>query len=165
LDSGRASIFTFVNAKTGLERDSGRRGASQGPGRSQGLTHALSLDIVGRDAAVRNPRVLKALARGADVSNIFDVFPTNTLPADRREYSPIWDLQVGVYSDPAVAQGMNGLKTDANDVRRLAAENVITAPGVPLGSANVIINCPALAFLTSAPTGPRLPLLPLPVTP
>ena len=166
LDSGRASIFTFVNAKTGLERDSGRRGASQGPGRSQGLTHALSLGIVGRDAAVSNPRVLEALARGADVSNIFDVFPTNTLPADRREYSPIWDLQVGVYSDPAVAQGMNGLKTDANDVRRLAAENVITAPGgLPLGSANVIINGPALAFLTSAPTGPRLPLLPLPVTP
>ncbi len=61
---------------------------------------------------------------------------------------------------------MNGLKTDANDVRRLAAENVITAPGgLPLGSANVIINCPALAFLTSAPTGPRLPLLPLSVTP
>lgn len=46
-DSARASIFTFVNAQTGLEDSPPERGASQGPGRSQGLTHALSLDIAG----------------------------------------------------------------------------------------------------------------------
>ena len=147
-DSARASIFTFVNAKTGLEDSPPPRGASQGKGRSQGLTHALSLAVVGADAAVANPEVLDALRRGADVSNIFSDMPRNFGNSQRREYSPAWDLQVGVYSDAAVARGRNGLKTDAERVKRLARGGVITAPGGrPLGSANIVINCPALAFL------------------
>lgn len=155
-DSARASIFTFVNAKAGLEDDPPVRGASDGVGRSQGLTHAMKGGFPGRDAAVANPEVLEVFRRGADVSNIFDVFPTNSRARDRREYSPLWDLQVGVYSDAAVAGGLNGLKTDANVVRRLAARGLVTAPGEqPLGSANVLINCPALGFLESPPRGPR----------
>ena len=147
-DSARASIFTFVNAKTGLEKSPPPRGATQRKGRSQGLTHGLSLPIVGRDAAVANPGVLEALRRGADISNIFSDMPRNFGNSQRREYSPAWDLQVGVYSDAAVAAGRNGLKTDANAVRRLAARGVVTAPGgLPHGSANIVINCPALAFL------------------
>jgi len=159
-ESARTSIFTFVNAQVGLEEAPPERGASQGPGRSQGLTHALSLDIVGRDAAVANADVLEALRTGADVSNIFDVFPTNERAEDRAEYSPAWDLHVGVYSAAAVAAGSNGLQTDANTVRSLAAEGVVTSPGgLPLGSANVVINCPALAFLDDVPLGPREPAL------
>jgi hypothetical protein len=151
-DSARASIFTFVNAEAGLEESASDRGASQGPGRSQGLTHALSLDIVGRDAAVDNPEVLEALRTGADVSNIFDTFPTNADEADRAEYSPAWDLQVGVYSKDAVEAGLNTLKTDSDTVRAEANEGLVTAPGgLPLGSANIVINCPALGFLDSAP--------------
>jgi hypothetical protein len=147
-DSARASIFTFVNARTGLEVAPPPTGASQGKGRSQGLTHALSLPIVGRDAAVANPDVLEALRRGADVSNIFSDMPRDFGNSRAREYSPAWDLQVGVYSPKAVAQGLNGLKTDARTVRRLAARGVVTAPGgLRLGSANIVINCPALAFL------------------
>lgn len=159
-DSARASIFTFANALPGLEQSPSDRGASQGEGRSQGLVHALSLDIVGQDAAVENPEVLEALRTGADVSNIFDVFPTNELAADRAEYSPAWDLQVGVYSDAALAAGENGLRTDANTVRREAGEGLVTSPGgLPLGSANIVINCPALGFLDSPPQGPRVPAL------
>jgi hypothetical protein len=147
-DSARASIFTFVNARTGLEVAPPPTGASQGRGRSQGLTHALSLPIVGRDAAVANPDVLEALRRGADVSNIFSDMPRDFGNSRAREYSPAWDLQVGVYSPKAVAKGLNGLKTDASTVRRLAARGVVTAPGgLRLGSANIVINCPALAFL------------------
>ncbi len=147
-DSARASIFTFANAKVGLEDSPPARGASQGPGRSQGLTHALSLPVAGRDAAVANPDVLDALRRGADVSNIFSDMPRTFGNSDRRQYSPAWDLQVGVYSKAAVASGRNGLQTDADEVLRLAARGVVTAPGgLPLGSANIIINCPALAFL------------------
>ncbi len=155
-DSARASIFTFVNAKTGLTPDS-ERGAAAGKGRNQGLTHAIKAGIPGRDAAVANPEVLEAFRRGADVSNIFDVFPTNARAADRREYSPLWDLQVGVYSERAVAAGLNGLRTDANVVRRDAARGLVTAPGRrPLSSANVLINCPALGFLEARPRGPRV---------
>ncbi len=146
--SARASIFTFVNAKTGLGRT-----------RTQGLTHAIKDGFAGRDAAVANPEVLEAFRRGADVSNIFDVFPTNARLADRREYSPLWDLQVGVYSDAALALGLNGLKKDANEVRRLAARGLVTSPGgEPLGAANVLINCPALGFLDERPRGPRTPV-------
>jgi len=122
--------------------------ASQGEGRSQGLTHAFSLPIVGRDASVDNPEVLEALKLGADVSNIFDAFPTNIDAANRAEYSPAWDLNVGVYSDAAVAAGRNGLQTDADEIRQLAAAEVGGSPGrLPLGSANIVINCPALALL------------------
>ena len=154
-DSARASIFTFANATTGLEDSPPARGASQGQGRSQGLTHALSLPVVGRDAAVANPEVLDALRRGADVSNIFSDMPRTSGNSDRREYSPAWDLQVGVYSDAAVTAGMNGLKTDADRVRRLARQGVVTAPGgLPLGSANIVINCPALGFLDRAADDP-----------
>lgn len=157
-DSARASIFTFVNAQTGLERRPGPRGATDGPGRSQGLTHALSFDIATRDASVSDPALLDALRRGADVSNILDVAPTNLLARDRREYSPAWDLNVGVYTDEAVALGLNDLKTDANTVRMLAAQGYITAPGgLPLGSSNTEINCPVLGFPNAPPLGPRIP--------
>ena len=159
-DSARASIFTFVNAKRGLENNTTERGASQGPGRSQGLMHAMGLDIVGRDAAVENPDVLETLAKGADVSNVFDTFPTNTRAADRAEYSPAWDLNVGVYTAEAVSNGINGLQTDANVIRRMVRKGIVTAPGgLPLGSVNVVINCPALAFLDEVPLGPRVPSL------
>ena len=154
-DSARASIFTFVNALTGLENSPPPSGATQGPGRSQGLTHALSLPIVGRDAAVANPKVLDALRRGGDVSNIFSDMPRAFANSNPREYSPAWDLQVGVYSDAAVTAGQNGLQTDAETVLDLAAEGVVTAPGgLPLGSANIVINCPALAVLDGPPLDP-----------
>ncbi len=149
-DSARASIFTFVNAQVGLEDSPPARGATQGPGRSQGLTHALSLPIVGRDAAVANPNVLDTLRRGADVSNIFSDMPRAVGSSNPLEYSPAWDLQVGVYSDAAVAAGQNGLQTDNDEIAQLAAAGIVTAPGgLPMGSANIIINCPALAFLDS----------------
>ncbi len=150
-DSARASIFTFTNAKAGLEKNPPPRGASQGPGRSQGLTHGLSLSIVRRDAAVANPDVLVALRHGADVSNILSDMPRDFGNSQKEEYSPAWDLQVGVYSDAAVARGRNGLKTDADHVRLHARRGDVTAPGgLPLGSANIVINCPALAFLDRA---------------
>ncbi|MBA2763489.1 MAG: hypothetical protein H0U42_02225 [Thermoleophilaceae bacterium] len=155
-ESARASIFTFVNAKSGLEDNPPARGAAAGKGRNQGLTHAMTAGLPGLDAAVANPEVLEVFRSGADVSNIFDIFPTNVRAVDREEYSPLWDLQVGVYSPDAVAKGLNGLKTDANVVRSLAARGLITGPGEqPLGSANVLINCPALGFLESPPEGPR----------
>jgi hypothetical protein len=165
-DSARASIFTFVNAMVGLEAPS-PRGASDGPGRSQGLTHALSFPIAEQDAAIANPDVIEGLRNGGDVSNIFDAFPTLPSERSRAEYSPAWDLQVGVYSDAAVAAGLNGLQTDANEIRRLARRGLVTGPGGrphtarggdPSASANVVINCPALAFLEERPVTPRIPL-------
>jgi hypothetical protein len=64
-----------------------------------------------------------------------------------------------------VARRQNGLKKDANEVRRLARRGVITTlgglqhtgpRGNPTASANIVINCPALAFLEQRPRGPRV---------
>jgi hypothetical protein len=104
---------------------------------------------------VANGKVLDALRRGGDVSNIFSDMPSDFGNSDPLEYSPVWDLQVGVFSDAAVAAGQNGLQTDADEVALLAAAGVVTAPGgLALGSANIIINCPALAFLDRAAQDP-----------
>jgi hypothetical protein len=155
-DSARASIFQFVNSRRGLEAPSAF-GATDGRGRAQGVIHALLDGLPNVDAAVSNPAVLEGFQRGADVSNIFDVFPTNSRTRDRREYSPAWDQQNGVYTDAAVARRLNGLKTDANEVRRLAARGLITNPsGGRFSSSNVVINCPALGFARSRPRGPRI---------
>ncbi len=65
-----------------------------------------------------------------------------------------------VYSDAAVASGLNGLQTDADEVLGLAAQGTVTAPGgLPMGSANIIINCPALAFLDE-PAGAATAVVP-----
>lgn len=114
----------------------------------------MSLPIVGRDAAVANADVLDALRRGADISNIFSDMPRSFGSSKRSEYSPAWDLQVGVYSPEAVSERRNGLKTDITQVRRQVASGDLTGPGgLALGSNNVIINCPALAFLDQAAGG------------
>ncbi len=154
-NSARASIFQFVNSRRGLERPSAF-GATDGPGRAQGVIHALLDGLPNVDAAISNPAVLEGFQRGADVSNIFDVFPTNSRRGDRREYSPAWDQINGVYTRAAVARRLNGLKTDANVVRRLASRDLVRTPsGGRLASTGTVINCPALAFLKSRPSGPR----------
>ncbi len=53
---------------------------------------------------------------------------------------------------------LNVAQKDANEIRQLAVKGMITSPGqVPLGSANHIINCPVIAFLTDSPTEPQAP--------
>lgn len=155
-DSARASIFQFLNSRRGLEAPSAF-GATDRRGRAQGVIHALADGLPGIDAAISNPAVLEGFQRGADVSNVFDVFPTNSRRRDRREYSPAWDQVNGVYTREAVSRRLNGLKTDSNVIRRLAARGHVTSPiGGPLASTNVVINCPALAFARTRPRGPRV---------
>lgn len=62
--------------------------------------------------------VLEGLKLGADVSNIFDAFPTNSDSADRAEYSPAWDLNVGVYSDAPRAPQAAGPSASGEDSDR-----------------------------------------------
>jgi len=147
--SARAAIFSAVNGKFGT--------LASPP--SQGQAHLLADGMIEKEANFAHVSVLKALAAGGDAHNVFDVFPTETSTRDRALYSPLWDLQNFMYSSKAVASGENTAKTDSNLIRHLAATAVVTsAGGTPLRSSGIIINCPALAFTDSAPSGPQTAL-------
>ncbi len=145
--SARAEIFTFTNARTGV---------SSPP--AQGLTHVIVDGHNVEDENLQNTAAQEALRRGGDAHNVFSVFPTLRDPALARRYSPLWDLQIGVWSPAAVAQGLNVAQTDANVIRRLAIRGLVTSPGgTPLAPAGIVIDCPALAFTDKMPVAPQIP--------
>ena len=142
--SARAALFAFVNGKAD--------GVMSPP--NQGLNHVIlngnnPMDI--NDASVR-----EILRQGGDAHNVLDFVPTESDPARRALYSPMWDVHLAQWSDAAVAAGQNTAQPDANTIRQLAAQGLITSPGgvAPLGSANIVVNCPFFAFLDEAPNAP-----------
>lgn len=143
----RDAIFTFAN---------GKLGPTSPP--AQGLAHVAIDGHLDQDANLGNTTVINALVQGADSHNVLDFFPTLKDPKLAALYSPIWDLHVGVWSADAVEDGTNNAQMDANQIRQLAARKIITSPGgVPLSSANAIINCPVFGFLDDPPTAPQAP--------
>jgi len=153
--SARAEIFAFANGQDGTDSPP-----------AQGLTHAINDGGVPEDANFQNTRVLDDLAKDAgDTHNVFQAFPTLRDPRLAAQYSPLWDLNIAVWNPFAVGLGVNRAQTDANTILQLAARGIVTSPGgLPLSSANVIINCPALAFAHQAPTAPQAPLPRLPLS-
>ncbi len=145
--SARAEIFASANGK--LQNPSP-------PG--QGLAHVIVSGAGTIDANLRDGIVSEALLKGGDAHNILDEWPV----ADRAQalgYSPLWDLQIGVFTPTAVAAGANGAVTDANEFRELSVRKIVTSPGgvLPLAPENIVINCPALAFTETRPVGPVIP--------
>lgn len=75
-------------------------------------------------------------------------------------YSPLWDAQLGLWTDKAVRQGLNTRQIDENIVVNLAATRpdlltgVDPATGNPAqyGSVGVDINCAVIGFIDKAPT-------------
>ena len=155
----RCAIFTFVN---------GQRGATSPP--AQGLMHVI-LDNPPGDLSLENGALLESLARGGDAHNVLGCFPTLSDKRLRELYSPMWDLNIAVWSPDAVASGKNTTQTDANQIRQLAAQGIVTSPGGGLlGSSNFTVNCPTLGFASAPPTedqAPRPPqaVVPAPVAP
>jgi len=141
-EGARSSIFAFVNGKLGLTSPP-----------AQGLNHVILDGHNPEDASMGNVALLKALSMGGDARNVLDSFPTLN---DPRLYTPVWDLQLAKWSKDAMAQGMNIAQTDANQIRQLASQGLVTAPDeLPITEQNIIINCPALAFTTDAPSEPQ----------
>ncbi len=147
LAGARSAIFTFTN---------GMRGEVSPPG--QGLMHVI-LDNPPGGLTLANPALLNSLAIGGDAHNVLGGFPlTLSDPAERRLYSPLWDLAIAVWSDQAVADGQNFAQRDANEIRQLAVEGLVTNPGGGfLSSANFVVNCPVLGFAFDPPTAARAP--------
>ena len=140
-------------------------GSDKGVAAMEAATYAPGLgDIpVGRDdapfSAVERIFVVANGATGADhpqrqglASALVDGrAPLNVLggiPTLSSDYSPLWDINLSLWTDDAVKKGHRTRVTDAIQVLSLAQQGLITGPGgKKLGSVGVIVNCPIVQRL------------------
>ncbi len=152
LGSGRERIFPFLNGQTGANNPN-----------AQGLIHLVKDGHATEDATLANKALLGALRHAGDARNILGDFPTITDPRHAQSYSPLWDAQLGQWTDKAVKQGLNRLQNDENQILNLAATrpDLLTGPGgAAYGSVGFIINCPVLAFTNKEPQRDLVNLVP-----
>jgi hypothetical protein len=149
LGSARERLFGFVNGQTGADNQ-----------QSQGFVHLVEDGHASEDASADNTALIDALRDGGDLLNVFGDFPTETDPRHAQAYSPLWDAQLGLWTDKAVKQGLNTRQTDEVQVFNLAATRPDLLTGIdpatgqpaPYGSVGVDINCAVIGFIDKAPT-------------
>jgi hypothetical protein len=139
LGSARERLFGFINGQTGADNKE-----------SQGFVHLVKDGHASEDASASNTALIDALRNGGDLLNVFGDFPTLSDPRHADAYSPLWDAQLGLWTDKAVAAGLNTRQIDENQVFNLAASrpdlltgfNPATGEPAPYGSVGADINCP-----------------------
>ena len=149
LGSARERLFGFVNGQTGT-----------GNGEAQGFVHLVKDGHASEDASAGNTALIDALRNGGDLLNVFGDFPTEKDPRHAQAYSPLWDAQLGLWTDKAVQQGLNKRQIDEVQVFNLAATRPDLITGIdpatgkpaPYGSVGVDINCAVIGFTEKAPT-------------
>jgi hypothetical protein len=149
LGSARERLFGFINGQTGADNPN-----------AQGFVHLAKDGHVSEDASASNTALIDALRNGGDLLNVFGDFPTLKDPRHALAYSPLWDAQLGLWTDKAVQQGMNTRQIDENVVFNLAATRPDLLTGVdpatgqpaPYGSVGVDINCAVIGFPEQPPT-------------
>jgi hypothetical protein len=149
LGSARERLFGFVDGQTGADNKE-----------SQGFVHLVKDGHASEDASADNTALIDALRNGGDLLNVFGDFPTLTDPRHSEAYSPLWDAQLGLWTDKAVQQGLNTRQTDEVQVFNLAATRPDLLTGIdpatgkpaPYGSVGVDINCAVIGFIDKAPT-------------
>ncbi|HEY2742795.1 MAG TPA: hypothetical protein VGI69_11530 [Gaiellaceae bacterium] len=149
LGSARERLFGFINGQTGGDNK-----------QAQGFVHLIKDGFASEDASAGNTALINALRNGGDLLNVFGDFPTETDPRHADAYSPLWDAQLGLWTDKAVKEGLNKRQIDENQVLNLAATRpdlltgVNPATGQPqaYGSVGVDINCAVIGFTQKAPT-------------
>lgn len=68
------------------------------------------------------------------------------LPTVALDYSPLWDINLGEWSQEAVDKGYRARVIDEFQYLGLVADGWITGPGgAPFGSTGIIVNCPIVA--------------------
>jgi hypothetical protein len=148
LGSARERLFGLVNGQTGT-----------GNTESQGFVHLVRDGHAAEDASADNTALIDALRNGGDLLNVFGDFPTLDDPRHAEAYSPLWDAQLGLWTDKAVRQGLNTRQIDEVQVFNLAATRPDLLTGIdpgtgepaPYGSVGVDINCAVLGFIDKAP--------------
>ena len=149
LGSARERLFGFVNGQTGANNKE-----------SQGFVHLVKDGHASEDASASNTALINALRNGGDLLNVFGDFPTLKDPRHAQAYSPLWDAQLGLWTDKAVQQGLNKRQIDEVQVFNLAATrpdlltgvNPATGQPAPYGASGVTINCAVIGFTDEAPT-------------
>ena len=148
LGSARERLFGFVNGQVGADNSE-----------SQGFVHLIEDGHASEDASADNTALIDALRNGGDLLNVFGDFPTLDDPRHAEAYSPLWDAQLGLWTDKAVKQGLNTRQIDEVQVFNLAATRPDLLTGIdpgtgqpaPYGSVGVDINCAVLGFVDKAP--------------
>ena len=149
LGSARERLFGFVNGQTGA-----------GNPEAQGFVHLVKDGHASEDASAGNTALIDALRNGGDLLNVFGDFPTEKDPRHAQAYSPLWDAQLGAWTDKAVQQGLDKRQIDEVQVFNLAATRPDLLTGIdpatgkpaPYGSVGVDINCAVIGFTDKAPT-------------
>jgi hypothetical protein len=148
LGSARERLFGFINGQTGASNR-----------QSQGFVHLVKDGHASEDASAANTALIDSLRKGGDLLNVFGDFPTLDDPRHSQAYSPLWDAQLGLWTDKAVRQGLNKRQIDEVQVFNLAATRpdlltgVDPATGKPAsyGAVGVDINCAVIGFTDKAP--------------
>ena len=149
LGSARERLFGFINGQTGADNPE-----------SQGFVHLVQDGHADQDASASNTALINALRNGGDLLNVFGDFPTLSDPRHAQAYSPLWDAQLGLWTDKAVQQGLNTRQIDEVVVFNLAATRPDLLTGVdpatgqpaPYGASGVDINCAVIGFTDKPPT-------------
>jgi hypothetical protein len=149
LGSARERLFGFVNGQTGADNPD-----------AQGFVHLVKDGQASEDASAGNTALIDALRNGGDLLNVFGDFPTLSDPRHADAYSPLWDAQLGLWTDKAVKEGLNTRQIDEVQVFNLAATRPDLITGIdpatgrpaPYGAAGVDINCAVIGFTDKAPT-------------
>jgi len=144
LGSARERLFGFINGQTGSDNP-----------QAQGFQNIVLDGHASQDASAQNTALINALRNGGDLLNVFGDFPTLTDPRHAQAYSPLWDAQLGQWTQKAIDEGLNTRQIDENVVFNLAATrpDLLTGPGgAPYGSVGIDINCAVIGFTAKAPT-------------
>jgi hypothetical protein len=144
LGSSRERLFGFINGQTGSDNP-----------QAQGFQNIVLDGHASQDASAQNTALINALRNGGDLLNVFGDFPTLADPRHAQAYSPLWDAQLGQWTQKAIDEGLNTRQIDENVVFNLAATrpDLLTGPGgAPYGSVGIDINCAVIGFTAKAPT-------------
>src|SRR5207245_4116864 len=116
----RERLFGFINGQTGADNQ-----------QAQGFVHLVRDGHASEDASADNTALINALRNGGDLLNVFGDFPTLRDPRHADAYSPLWDAQLGQWSQKAVNEGLNTRQIDEVVVFNLAATrpDLLTGPG------------------------------------
>ena len=77
--------------------------------------------------------------------------PLNVLggiPTIATDYSPLWDLNLGEWTQEAIDRGYRSRMTEEFQILGFVERGFMTGPGgTPYGSSGIIINCPIVSRL------------------
>jgi hypothetical protein len=119
LGSARERLFGFINGQTGEANK-----------QAQGFQHLVLDGHAGEDASTENTGLINGLRNGGDLLNVFGDFPTLASPRHADAYSPLWNAQLGLWTEMAVKEGLNKRQIDENQVFNPAATRPDLLTGV-----------------------------------